>query len=239
MNIFEDFFHIQQKTLKRTFKNPRYIIIVSAIIIAGVIATNILSNILLGLFQGIVYLSGTLVYLLRIFIIGFLMSILYRAVKDSQSINLYQNQYFGQIGFKLLQIGFIIYILNFFLRPITGRYYEFLYLLALVIFNPLPETIYLEDYDGLNSFIHSGKFIKENIINWGIPNILISLIFYFATRNRSLLEALNLKDIKSIAISLLIVLGVGIYMIYRGMLFDELNNSSRRKREFMRNFRDE
>ncbi|WP_300408264.1 hypothetical protein [Lagierella sp.] len=239
MDIFKDFFHIQQKALKRTFKNPRYIIIVSAIIIAGIISTNILSNILFGIVKGGGYFSGLLIYILRVFIIGFLMSILYRAVKDSKSKTLYQNYDFSQFAIKILQIGFILYLVNFLLRTVNGNLYRIIYLISLLVFNALPETIYLEEYDGFNSIVYSVDFFKNNLVNWGLSNIIISLIFYYVMRGQNLLAILNLKDIKGILVSVLIVLLAGIYMIYRGVLFDELNGSSRRKREFMRNFNNE
>lgn len=236
MEILNDFIHIQKKTLKNTFKNPRYIVLCAVVLAIGIIATNIISNILFGVLKLNGYIAGLLVYIFKVCILGFTMSILYTGVKDTGSSIVFQDYDFKPFALKVIQVGFVIYIAQIILRPITMKFYFIITVIAIIVLNALPETLYLEDYDGYNSIIKSVYFLKENILNWGLPNIIIMALIYASTSGASMFTGLYFSDLKSIAKSIVIIIIMGIYLIYRGMLFEILNGSSRRKREFMRNF---
>lgn len=236
MDILNDFIHIQKKALRNTFKNPRYIVLCAVVLAIGIIATNIISNILFGVLKLNGYISGLLVYIFKICVIGFLMSILYNGVKDTRNSLTFQNYDFKPFALKLIQVGFVIYIAQLLLRPIAMNFYSIVTIVAMIVLNALPETLYLDDYDGYNSIIKSVEFFKDNAFNWGLPNIIIMALLYALTNEASLLSSLYFSDLKSIAKSVVVILIMGIYLMYRGILFDILNGSSRRKREFMRNF---
>lgn len=236
MDILNDFIQIQKDALKNTFKNPRYIVLCAVILAIGIIATNIITNILFGVLKLNGYISGLLVYIFKVCIIGFLMSILYTGVKETKNTIVFQNYDFKPFALKIIQVGFVIYIAQLILRPIAANFYSIITILAMMVLNALPETLYLEEYDGYNSIIKSVEFLKDNVLNWGLPNLIILVLIYIYSNGVSLLNGLNFSEPKSIAESVVVILIMGIYLVYRGMLFEILNGSSRRKREFMRNF---
>ena len=236
MDILNDFIQIQKDALKNTFKNPRYIVLCAVILAIGIIATNIISNILFGVLKLNGYISGLLVYIFKVCIIGFLMSILYAAVKETKNTIAFQNYDFKPFALKIIQVGFVIYIAQLILRPIAVNFYSIITIIAMIVLNALPETLYLEEYDGYNSIIKSVEFLKDNVLNWGLPNLIILVLIYIYSNGVSMLNGLNFSELKSIVESVVVILITGIYLVYRGMLFEILNGSSRRKREFMRNF---
>lgn len=236
MDILNDFIQIQKDALKNTFKNPRYIVLCAVILAIGIIATNIISNILFGVLKLNGYISGLLVYIFKVCVIGFLMSILYTGVKDTNNTVVFQNYDFKPFALKIIQVGFVIYIAQLILRPIAVNFYSIITIIAMIVLNALPETLYLEEYDGYNSIIKSVEFLKDNVLNWGLPNLIILVLIYIYSNGVSMLNGLNFSELKSIAESVVVILIMGIYLVYRGMLFEILNGSSRRKREFMRNF---
>ncbi len=236
MDILNDFIQIQKDALKNTFKNPRYIVLCAVILAIGIIATNIITNILFGVLKLNGYISGLLVYIFKVCIIGFLMSILYTGVKETKNTIVFQNYDFKPFALKIIQVGFVIYIAQLILRTIAANFYSIITILAMMVLNALPETLYLEEYDGYNSIIKSVEFLKDNVLNWGLPNLIILVLIYIYSNGVSMLNGLNFSELKSIAESVVVILIMGIYLVYRGMLFEILNGSSRRKREFMRNF---
>lgn len=236
MDILNDFIYIQKKALRNTFKNPRYIVLCAVILAMGIIATNIISNILFGVLKLNGYISGLLVYIFKVCILGFIMSILYTGVKDTGSSIVFQDYDFKPFAIKIIQVGFVIYIAQIILSPIAMNFYFIVTIIAMIVLNALPETIYLEDYDGYNSIKASVEFLKDNALNWGLPNIIIMALIYASIDGVSLFTGLYFSDLKSVIKSVVVILIMGIYLMYRGMLFEILNGSSRRKREFMRNF---
>lgn len=146
-------------------------------------------------------------------------------------------------------IGFVILLgLDIFLRPIiVGVVGPFVYqfgLLFLMVFtlNALPETIYQKSYNGWESIKFSMEFIKENWIEWYLPNIVLIGILAYITGSALINVFDNVTSLRTItqgpfglALYFLGQLWFSYIMIYRGFLFELLNTSSRRKRLFMRN----
>lgn len=240
MNYILDFLHVQKVSIINTFKNFRYIFIVAASIIAGSLAISVVSNVLTTLFGGsfLSILLGIIIYLLEMFILSFIMNVLTISVKqNANGISIIRDDN-GQFVYKLVQIGFIFYIIKLLLNFAgLSSISQYIYLIIIVIFNALPESIYLEEYDGMSTIVHSVQFLGKNIINWGIPNLII--LFLFKVLNISYIFPFNIyfsRDIVSIGITLLTVLLYSVVLIYRGNLFQVLNGSSMRKREYMRKF---
>lgn len=240
MNYLKDFFYVQKTAIINTFKGIRYFFIVAIAILAGSLAINIVSNVLysvlgVGIFSIIV---GILIYILEIFIISFIMNILYKAVKENGKGSGFIQDSSSQFMYKIIQIAFIFYIVRLIIQ-IGGLYrvYYFLLPVILIVFNALPESIYLENYNSQGTLIHSLEFLKNNIINWGIPNLLIYGVLWLLDIPYILPFNISFnKNIIDILISLAIILLYSIFLIYRGNLFEILNGSSMRKRDYMRKF---
>ncbi len=121
--------------------------------------------------------------------------------------------------------------------------------LTYVFFNAIPEVVYQKYYGPWETVTYAVNFIKENWIEWFIPNIVLLFIFYIITGN-----SINVFSIISNVFNYFLSLGIGItsfkglfiyclgqiwfsyFMIYRAYLFEELSTSTRRKRLFMREF---
>jgi hypothetical protein len=95
----------------------------------------------------------------------------------------------------------------------------------LVFFNAVPELIYLGHHSTVALFSESYRFVSENWLEWFPPNLLLLIVFVVLWR-------LPLAGWGSMAQIGLIALFVYFAMIVRGLLFSELNGSSRRSRIF-------
>lgn len=114
--------------------------------------------------------------------------------------------------------------------------------IAFVLFNPLPETLYQKHLAEVDSFTYSFKFIRENWIDWFIPNVVLGGACYglywginriFATALGGLPFALR-TSLSIVLIAILVQAILGYMMVYRGFLFEMLSTTTRRKRLFMR-----
>ncbi|WP_099203297.1 hypothetical protein [Miniphocaeibacter massiliensis] len=241
MNYINDFINVQVMAIKNTFKRFRYIIIVAFVIIAGSLAINVVSNLLGGLMPtgSMSIVIGTAIYLLELFVLSIIMSVLTVSIKENTSLSSFISLNNTQIFYKLIQIGFIFYIANLALGLMgLSKIYIIVYPALLILFNATPETIYLENYDGIGTIIKSVEFLKNNIINWVIPNVVIFGVIYLLNINYILPFGMYFeKDIKSVLIVFGKIVVYSIFLIYRGNLFEILNGSSMRKREYMRKFK--
>lgn len=177
---------------------------------------------------------------------GFLLAILSAALMSHYLYMLNQviktgkiNKYDVKDGFmayiwKIYGIYFIYWIVNLLLSRIQlGIVVP---LILLLVLNVLPEVIYLKYYDAVGTITYSLEFIRENWIEWYIPNSLILLIIFFYTGN-VFSAGFNILINFSISKVLIFILSqflFNYFMIYRGLLFELLSTSTRRKRAFMR-----
>lgn len=115
-------------------------------------------------------------------------------------------------------------------------------IIVLIALNPLPEVIYLKRRTGLEGIQYTFEYMKENWIEWMIPNIILLGLLYMVTGK--IMISLFSTGI-SFNPSILTIRTLGLYligqiifsftMIYRGVLMEILSTSTRRKRMFMRN----
>lgn len=166
----------------------------------------------------------------------------------------------GRFSFHDFKDGFTIYLrkiwtifffgyvaslgLSYFILPILPRgVYPFISIITVIVLNALPESIYQKYYDPWETITYAVEFIRDNLIEWGLPNIVLLGIMYVITGD-------ILVNIFNYYISVITIftspVGILIYlvgqlwfsymMIYRGFLFETLSTSTRRKRLFMREF---
>lgn len=117
-----------------------------------------------------------------------------------------------------------------------------LMIIVLVVLNPLPEVIYLKGRTGLDAVRYSFEYMKENWIEWLIPNVILIGLMYLVTGTvvtKLFSTGINLNfsilSIKGLALYLIGQIIFSFTMIYRGVLMEILSTSTRRKRMFMRN----
>lgn len=154
--------------------------------------------------------------------------------------------YIWKIYVIMIVIWFVNYGVSLFLRPILniriGAISLWLLLqgAALILFNCLPEVIYQKDDTVGDSFAYCIDFVKENWMDWFIPNIILGILLYMMM-GKTLLWRGFLGGTPFFSLPngfVFYFLGqilLSFAMIYRGLLFDILSRTSRRKRMFMRN----
>ncbi len=251
MEILNDFLIINKQVLKKTIKSIRVNWI---IIFTGIAYTliSIFAFFIFGIFfQGILrILSGIAIAIFTASLISNYLYLLFKVInfnklrlddfKDGFKVftrKVYTILFFAYIGSYFLNfvqgiLGFNAIILNLLIT-----------LSVLVLLNPLPETIYLKSYDPMDSITYAVDFMKENWLNWLIPNLVLYIgIFIFTGRIITSIFTTHLMYYSSI----FNIFNLGSYligqvifsftMIYRGHLFKLLSTSTRRKRMFMSKF---
>jgi hypothetical protein len=100
-------------------------------------------------------------------------------------------------------------------------------LVIVVLFNAVPELIYLGHYSALELLGESYRFIADNWIEWFPATIAMGLPVV-------LLMEVDLPPALALVRTLVLALWVYFMMVARGLLFLELHGSTRRARDFRR-----
>lgn len=251
MNFFQDMIFVNKTTIKNTigsFKNNW------AIVFTGVIyiTINILLLLLLStFFQGILYIfAGFIMALVSASLVSNYLYLLFNVINYNQISLEDFKEGFKAFLWKVYGVLFIAwigqYLLNIILNLINLNWVNLSSIITLLIFialNPLPETIYLKSYTPFESITYAFAFMKENWINWLLPNIVFYILIYlFTNKIFTNIFTTHLNFVfdfspRGIVLYLLGQLLFSIMMIYRGHLFKLLSTSSRRKRMYMNDFR--
>lgn len=147
--------------------------------------------------------------------------------------------------YGVLLIGFLARLLySMVLGPILGNVGTIIMMIVpialFILINPLPESIYLRYYDPWGTIVYSFDFIKENWLEWFVPNLFFIGILYFMF-DGSFIPIFSIALTFDFGAMLGGIVGYIIsqvvfsfIMIYRGVLFEKLSTSTRRKRIYMR-----
>ena len=100
-------------------------------------------------------------------------------------------------------------------------------LVIAVLFNAVPELIYLGHYSSLELLSESYRFITDNWIEWFPAMIMMALPIV-------LLSQVPLPGALALVRTAILALWVYFMMVARGLLFLELHGSTRRARDFRR-----
>ena len=245
LNILRDILDINQKLVPKTFKS---ILKNWSILLAGFVYSAILI-ILWQVAHMFWILAGIVITLVQSALISNYLYLIENIIQGQKiSIDEFKNGFKIYI-FKIYGIMIVIWFVNYgaslFLGPIINiriGVVSLLFLIKLVAFlllNPLPEVIYQKYYHIGETFRYSYDFIKENWIEWFVPNFILGLLFYTVFGGGLALRMfLGGMDIQFTVRGLSIYLGaqflLAFTMIYRGLLFEILSSTSRRKRMFIR-----
>lgn len=257
MSIFKDLYYTNKKGIKQTsnllVKNWPIIftgLVYSVIsIILMFIITLFLSSFILRFFTGIILfiaisaiISNYLYLLYNVVKVG---KVTIQDFKDGFKAYLrkvYTIFFIGWIA-GLVYGMFIMPILQNLLSGVVGaRALNAIGSILLLIFlNPLPETVYQKHYSPMESIKYAFEFVKENWIEWFLPNVILLGALYLTTGTiitNVFVYNIGFNFDFSLPNVLIYMLGQIIFsftMIYRGILFNILSTSTRRKRLFMRN----
>ncbi len=156
---------------------------------------------------------------------------------------------------SILFIGYVAKLILDFAAPMfmalinPGALSLIVSFLTFILFNPIPEATYQKFYGPGETIMYSIRFVKDNWIEWFIPNIILLVIFYFISgQSLSILRVVNnvfnyfisftgaQVSPKGLLMYIAAQIWFSYFMIYRAYLFEILSTSSRRKRMFTREF---
>lgn len=250
MNILKDIIYVNKEAAMKTLESfqKNWIIIFTGILytILNIGIYGILGTLLSG---PLFILSGIIAAIVSAAMISNYLYLLFNIINYNRvTIQDFKNgfTYFLRKLYIVIFIGYIATRLLSLAANILGNVsviiLPLIYISALIILNPLPETIYLKYYDSWESIMETADFMKENWLNWAIPNIIFSILLYILTGNR-LFNLFNthisfnfIFNFRGLAIYLIGQVIFSIMMIYRGHLYKLLSGSTRRKRMFMNKF---
>lgn len=155
----------------------------------------------------------------------------------------------------VLNVVFVFFIVGLvFSFLFKGAAGEFLILavnlVVTVLLNPLPEVMYTERGGAVDSFQRSVEFVRENVVEWFVPYAVIAGVVYllapeivsglflvvFTTNPLRMIEAMLVATASSVMllpilwlVPLLFVV-VFFILVFRGVLYQKLSRSTRRKR---------
>jgi len=139
---------------------------------------------------------------------------------------------------EILTIAFIFWIpmrllAQFaFTTPNGPLLYLGVQILLYVIFNAMPELIYQGRVSGLALLSASYQFIVENWIEWLLPNLLVGVAGYLLRNLIYELVAPMPFFLQYFFVEAAFGLFLTCLMIFRGLLFSELNGTTRRSRVY-------
>jgi hypothetical protein len=137
---------------------------------------------------------------------------------------------------EILTIGFILWIPMMLLSRVAYATQEGALLvlavkiLVYVILNAVPELIYQSRLSGLALLSGSYQFIVENWVEWLLPNLLIAAVGYLLAALVSNLTFWMSYFVQFFISSAAFGLFLTFLMLFRGVLFAELNGTTRRSR---------
>ncbi len=139
---------------------------------------------------------------------------------------------FRDYFFSIYFVSFIFYIGSLLGGSLLAN--PMVSLVTFVVFNGVGESIYIRKTSGLESFMYSIDYLKENWYLW-LVHVLVYLLVSRSIFLISLADPLDMYILPiGISINAIIyLLFMGFYSVFRGHLFKETRNSSLRKRKYM------
>ncbi|HEV8717198.1 MAG TPA: hypothetical protein VGX03_30810 [Candidatus Binatia bacterium] len=161
---------------------------------------------------------------------------------------------FGSVITILFFLTIVQYALELLVPPGAAGGYEvrsIINLALLVLLNPMPEIIYQGRHEGLNMLQESFDFLRESGVEWFLPLIALAVFatFFFPVPVLTMPlqigrltfpalggEGLFLGSPLSLLWAVLSAFVLYALMVFRGLLFRALANSTRRQRAFRSRF---
>ncbi len=165
----------------------------------------------------------------------------------------------GRYVWDVISVLFIFWIGSMLLTPFSGTFVMIgVFLVVYVVFNPAQELIYLGYSRSLALLGDAGRFMFDNWIEWLLPHLLIGALLFvvapdlgifhlqmfgpffgFTSVNNSFFTSLMAGSFSpfSLGRALLLLGMVHLTMLFRGFLYLELSQGSRRARAWRQKFR--
>lgn len=198
-----------------------------------------------------VFLSVAAVFLLPFAVVGWMLFLLAVDACLSSALHLIENivnsrkanvndffKGFTVYLWEIVRISFILWIPMMVVRSVLAEtpngavIYLFIQMALYIILNVVPELMYQSRASGIEILGASYQFIIENWPEWFAPNILIMLIGWGVMRILDPLATTFSTPVYVFVMVSFVGLFLTYLMIFRGLLFSELNGSNRRSRVY-------
>lgn len=225
------------------------------IIIPASFAASVIFFVAYSLLGGIGFAGGLFIGLLQIALISLYYSWISETI-NREKLKLKDIVVFDYSLFSTtISVAFILFIAQFIISSLINGLgvdwiMSILGLAILLLFNALPEVIYVHRYEGMYALGQAERFTRENWIEWYLPFVvllapLIAInpiqVLDMLSGIDALLPAMPLVHVAFLLFppygtgALLLGLLVGVsflnwFMLFRGVLFKELETGTRRQR---------
>lgn len=251
MDIIRDLLYTNLFVSKRTFYlfKRNWIIIFTGLIYTLI---SMFSYLIIGtIFRGFLgIIGGILIFIISSALISNYLYLLYKII-EYEKVTLQDfkdgfKPFFRKVVTIVIIGSLSSYLFNIILQPMLAGIFGYVTLnlvvnlSVIILLNALPESIYQKFYEPWETIVYSFNFIKENWLEWFTPNLLFVGIIYLVTGvliNNIFITQFNFTVDLSPKTIIIYIVGqviLSFYMIYRGVLFNELSTSTRRKRLFKR-----
>ncbi len=252
MDLLQDIIMVNKTTIKKSIKSfkKNWIIIFTGLVY--VFLNIAMLTILSTFFRGVLFvLAGFIMAIVSSSLISNYLYLLFNIINYERITKDNFKDGFKYFLWKIYGVFFFAWIGSYFLSAIGGLagtnavlLSRIISIVILIALNPLPETIYQKYYSPFESIGYAFEFMKENWLNWLIPNIIFYYLLYLIT-GTLLVDVFTTHmnfnfdfSIKGIIVYLLGQALFSFIMIYRGHLYKLLSTSTRRKRMYMNKFYD-
>lgn len=187
---------------------------------------------MLGVFQGPLALAGGLALnVLRAACFASFLYLVEMMVRTSRvTLDDFRRSFGIYLG-DVIGVMFVFWIISMLATPLLAAtpqgwlYLALLQIVFFIVFNAIPELIYLGHHSSLALLSESYQFIAANWIEW-FPATLLAAALVYAVRQLPGLDRIPFLD------DAVLYLLLYFAMVLRGLLFVELYNSSYRSRAF-------
>ncbi len=216
---------------------------------AGLVAQN--WAVIFAPFAYSVFLSGAAAFLLPFAVVGWMLFLLAVDACLSSGLHVIENiinsrkanvndffKGFTVYLWEIVRISFILWIPLMLISSILAEtpngpiIYLFVRIALYIVLNAVPELMYQSRASGIELLGASYQFIIENWPEWFAPNILILLLGWAAIRMLDPLVTTFSAPVYVFVMVSFVGLILTFLMIFRGLLFSELNGSNRRSRVY-------
>ncbi len=237
MEYLQDAIEVNKEALKKTFKQLKFVPILSIILIVMNLAQNFTLGLLMTNLSGVNFLLGFVRYFIRVLFMSAIIAILSDIVLYNRfSLNrVFEGyvEFFNQVSATLFVFVILDYISYFVITSTQIALLITVYNIAIfIMMSVVYEQIYIAGRSGVDVFYKTFEFLKENILQW----ILVLVLFVYLQTAVNTNLVISSIDIKRLISTLIYSILLAFVFIYKGHLFNILYASSVRKRKFMRKF---
>ena len=234
MEYIKDFITVYKKAGKDTLK----VISKSPLLIGIPVLLSLVYGLILTLFVNLnIGPAGRFMGIIIGLIEAMLLSGYFSALEDGINYNRMNlnsvTDGFLQYIWSIYFMRFVFFIISMFSGGLLNN--PLIIIVVFIILNPAGEGIYLRNTYGMEVFTYPLNYLKDNWYLW-IPHVLVFILLSRVTYLGLNMNPLNMY-LNPIYIGrldkVIPILLLGIYFIFRGVLFKETRNSTMRKRKYM------